>query len=395
MSAIPVIGGQPGTYEERLGQWFLEGSFFRDFVYRNPRGKKKGEELADAIVLFDDVVLMVQIKAQCGSHDPISWATEKLRDALRQVQRTHRDLVGGYIKKLRNDLYDEVGFNPTAYPHRIGIIILAHESPPYVAADLVPETLTAGFPIHVFSLSDFALVASRCDTAGDLVPFLEMRADVSAKEVFYVQAEAANIKSMIPHIESVLRSHMPPTSDEMLQKTARAMEKVATGELQASPDWKYGLAIDDMIARAHDADPALPWNSNGRRAGMEVAKFLGWLTRSRRIELGKRLITACDAAARDGKNHWFRHVQPSRGAACVYLVSSQNRADRLDFLELLVAYAHMKSGVRQCLGIATEPIGGGRSYEFCITRKQLPHAAIAQLQAIGDPFSSEAPLWTD
>jgi len=59
MPEVPEVGGQPGAYEEKWGQWFLERSFFRDFVYRNPRGKKKGQELADAVVLFDDVVLMV------------------------------------------------------------------------------------------------------------------------------------------------------------------------------------------------------------------------------------------------------------------------------------------------------------------------------------------------
>jgi hypothetical protein len=56
MSEVPKIGGQPGTYQEKWSQWFLERSFFRDFVYRNPRGRKKGQELADAVVLFDDVV---------------------------------------------------------------------------------------------------------------------------------------------------------------------------------------------------------------------------------------------------------------------------------------------------------------------------------------------------
>ena len=56
MSEVPKIGGQPGTYEERWSQWFLERSFFRDFVYRNPHGRIKGQELADAVVLFDDVV---------------------------------------------------------------------------------------------------------------------------------------------------------------------------------------------------------------------------------------------------------------------------------------------------------------------------------------------------
>jgi hypothetical protein len=42
---------------------------------------KKGQELADAAVLFDDAVLTVQVKDQCGRHDPVSWATEKLLEA--------------------------------------------------------------------------------------------------------------------------------------------------------------------------------------------------------------------------------------------------------------------------------------------------------------------------
>jgi hypothetical protein len=55
MTAVPAVGGQPGDYEEKWIQWFLERSFFRDFVYRNPP-KKKGQELADAVVLFGDVI---------------------------------------------------------------------------------------------------------------------------------------------------------------------------------------------------------------------------------------------------------------------------------------------------------------------------------------------------
>jgi hypothetical protein len=49
---------------------------FRDFTYRNPQGKKKGEELADAVVLFDDVALLVQVKAQHGTHEAQAWATD-------------------------------------------------------------------------------------------------------------------------------------------------------------------------------------------------------------------------------------------------------------------------------------------------------------------------------
>ncbi|MGH8359835.1 MAG: hypothetical protein ACRESF_20300, partial [Pseudomonas sp.] len=392
MSGVPKIGGQPGTYEEKWSQWFLERSFFRDFLYRNPRGRKKGQELADAVVLFDDVVLMVQVKAQCGKHDPMSWATEKLLEAFRQLCKTHASLVEGHIKKLKNDFYGEIEFDPKRYPNRIGLIILAHDSDPYVAAKLAPEILTAGFPVHVFSLRDFATAASRFDTAGDLITFLELRGDIALKEALFVQDEVGNIARMISHVEEAFRAHMPPTSPEMLQKMAKAFEEVATGKLMESPDWRYGLSIDDMIARVHDVDPGLPWNKGNGRRGMEVARFLGWLTRDRRIKLGKKIISACEAA-RDGKIHYFPHVQPSRGTACVYLVTSQSRPERVKTLEFLVSYAHMKYGVGRCLGVATEPIGNGRSYDFLVTRTSPPPALLEQLKTFDDPFSSEEPLF--
>jgi len=229
MSEVPKVGGQPGTYEEKWSQWFLERSFFRDFVYRNPRGKKKGEELADAVVLFGDVALPVQVKAQCGKHDPQSWATEKLLEAFKQLKKTHASLLDGQIKKLRNDFYGDIPFDPQSYPNQIGVIILAHDSEPYIAAKLAPELLTAPFPIHVFSLKDFATIASRFDTAGDLITYLEMRGDVATNEPFFVQDEVGNIARMLPHVESVLRVHMSPTSDEIMKKTVEAFEEVATG----------------------------------------------------------------------------------------------------------------------------------------------------------------------
>jgi hypothetical protein len=392
MTEVPKIGGHPGTYEEKWSQWFLERSFFRDFVYRNPRGKKKGQELADAVVLFGDVVLMVQVKAQCGKHDPMSWATEKLLESFKQICNTHNSLVGSEIKKLRNDYYGDLAFDPKSYPNRIGLIILAHGSDPYIAAKLAPELLTAPFPIHVFSLKDFAIVASRFDTAGDLITFLEMRGDVATKEPFCVQDEPGNILRMLPHVEGVLRAHMSPTSDGTMNKTVQAFERVATGKLLESQDWRYGLAIDDMIARAHNIDPGLPWNeTEGPRGSIEVAQFLGWLTRDRRIRLGKRIIAACEAAG-DGKVHYFPHVQKSRGTACVYLATPQNRKDRVETLQFLVSYAHMKYGVPKCLGVATEPIGNGRSYDFVVTRGPPPPALLEQLKTFDDPFSSEVPL---
>jgi hypothetical protein len=392
MTEVPAVEGQPGDYEEKWSQWFLERSFFRDFVYRNPP-VKKGQELADAVVLFEDVVLMVQVKTQCGKHDPMSWATEKLLDAFKQLRKTHDNLVGGHIKKLKNDFYGDISFDPKCYPNRFGLIILAHDSEPYIAAKLAHEILAAEFPVHVFSLKDFAMVASRFDTAGDLITFLELRTDISPKIQLFVQDEAGNMTRMFPHVKEVYEKHLsgPP---EKLEKMAERFEEVATGKLMESQDWRYGLSIDDMIARVHDVDHALPWNENkaDNRGSMEVARFLGWLTRDRRIRLGKRIISACEEA-RAGKVQLLHHVQKSRGTVWITLVSSLSRPDRVKALQFYVAYAHMKYGVKQSLGAATEPIGNGRSYDFVVTRTAPPKELIEQLKTFDDPFSSDVPLF--
>jgi hypothetical protein len=144
--------------------------------------------------------------------------------------------------------------------------------------------------------------------------------------------------------------------------------------------------------RAHDVDPGLEWNKESGQGALEVAKFLGWLTRNRRIRLGKLLVGKCEAA-QDGELHYFPHIQPTRGTACVYLATSQSRSERVKILQFLVHYAQMKYGVGRCLGIATEPLGNGRSYDFVMSRAPLPEKLLEALRTMTDPFSSETPLF--
>jgi hypothetical protein len=390
MTDPPEVGGQPGDYEERWAQWFLEQSFFRDFIYRNPRGKKKGTELADALVLFDDVALLVQVKAQCGNHDPVAWATEKLLEALKQLKATHEQLGDAGITKLDHELHGTAPFVPARYPNHIGVIVLAQANPqPFDAAVVVPELLTAGFPVHVFSLQDFKMVAERFDTAGDFITFLELRGDVMPREQYTVHDEEGNIKRIIPHVRDVLELHMSPSSPEELEKTVAAVAATATGQWLAAGDRRFGMAIDDIIARAHDVqEPVDP--ARGRK-NLVVAEFLGWLTRARRISLGKRLIQN-SLDARDGNPHYFVHVQRERGTACVYLATAEARPQRLETLKGLVAYAQMKHGIARCLGVATEPIGDGRSYDFALREGPLPEELVTYLKSFDDPFGATESL---
>jgi hypothetical protein len=388
MTGIPAPGGAPGDYQEKLTQWFLERSFFRDFTYRNPQGKKKSEELADAVVLFDDVALLVQVKAQHGNHEAQAWATEAILKALKQVRSTHDNLKSGAIKKLRNDVYGELEFDPSVYPNMIGILILAQDSAAYDADELVPEIREADFPVYVFSLKDIALLTHRFDTAADFVNYIELRTDIGDRGNFLVNDEEQNLQRMIGYVPAVYVHRMKPISEEVLERTVEAFRKTATGELLSAPEWRYGLAVDDMIARAHDLDPDLSWNKGPISVAADVARFLAWLTRDRRIKLGKRILDMCVLSAQDGHAHYFPHFQKSRGTVSVYLVSSLSREERVKYLEFLVTYAHFKYGVVQAFGVATDAGVSGRAYDFILTRKQLTPEAIELLKTFDDPFGS-------
>jgi hypothetical protein len=142
----------------------------------------------------------------------------------------------------------------------IGILILAQDSIPYSAKELVPEIGLAGFPVYVLSLKDISLLTHRFDTAADFVNFVELRSDIGDREIFLVNDEEQNLQRMLPHVPAIYAYRMQPITEEVLHRTVEVFRKTATGELRVSPEWKYGLVVDDMIARAHDLDPNLPWN---------------------------------------------------------------------------------------------------------------------------------------
>ena len=232
MTEVPKPGGQPGDYEERLSQWFLERSFFRDFTYRNPQ-KRKGEEFADAVVLFDDVALLVQVKAQCGNHEAKAWVTEAILKALKQVRATHDSLTSDAIKILTNEVYGKLDFDPAKYPNMYGIIVPAQEADPFNPHDLVPELKEAGFPVFVFSLKDVGLLTHRFDTAADFVHFIELRTDIGARGKFLVNDEEQNLVNMIDFAPDIYKVRMQPISPEVLARTAGAFRQKSFGRVGA------------------------------------------------------------------------------------------------------------------------------------------------------------------
>lgn len=108
--------------------------------------------------------------------------------------------------------------------------------------------------MFVFSLTDIELLTHRFDTAADFIHFIEVRTDIGAEGNFLVNDEEKNLPRMIDFAPDIYKMRMQPISSEVLARTVEAFRQKASGELLRSAEWRYGLAVDDMFARAHDVD---------------------------------------------------------------------------------------------------------------------------------------------
>ena len=197
-------------------------------------------------------------------------------------------LFGGHVHELENPLFGKVPFNAGQYQSRFGLIVLAHEAEPFAAERVVPELAEIDFPVHVLSLRDFVMLMDRFDTAGDFVPYLEFCYDLRASLDRRVHAEEVTTQRVADRVGDLMKRYKPGIADDVLERSVRHFRLTASGALKDLPEWRYGQAIDDIIAHIHDNDICLPWSANATPGELEqVAAPLAWMTRDRRIAVCK------------------------------------------------------------------------------------------------------------
>ena len=205
--------------------------------------------------------------------------------------------------------------------------------------------------------------------------------------------EEKNISKMFPYIYAALRAYYPNDPESVINRTCDSFKMVLGGKLEDSGDRRYGLLIDDIIAHAHDVDSSLPWHNpnTAKQTSIEIATYLGYLTRERRISLGKRMF-GCVNGASDGNSHHFCHYKPSLKQVFVFFATSKSREERIKFLRYLLMVAQVKFNANKGIGIATEPPGAGRSYGMALHRT-LPSVELREeLKSHGDIIGKSVSL---
>lgn len=368
-TSFPEPTGQVTSDVEKLIQWFLEIAFVRDFVYRNPE-KRKGKEFSDALILFHDTAIVLQIKTQTGTRDRGLWVANNLNDALNQLNGSVRTLKERRVPSFRNELLAiDVPFDPSTFKCIYGLVVLSIDGS---AIDYEPLMEPANAPTvdtNVLSLNDLAHACRTMSTAADFIVYLELRHELATRKRLLINDEARTMEMLATELPGLMRFGRGVDPGKY-SKSLQGFRRMLSGEILADPDYRFGLLVDDIIAHSHDTDPAFS-DSADPLGTLKVAERLGYLTRQRRILLGKHMFLRA-LRAQDGSPRLFVHLQRALGQLLLFLYTDVDRRLRREWLRTLAEAACYRYSCTKVLAIGTEPIGAGRSYDLLLLEKQGP-----------------------
>ena len=405
-----------GSATEGDVQRFVEHAFSSDFVFRSPYHVKGGKqkETTDVLVVFGDVAMPIQVKAQAYNADGSprladpNWTKKNLEKAVAQVRGAARILRSDTAVRLKNVRRGELEFSRDKSPYLYGLVVLNHVSEPFAAVDVVPELQTIEFPVHVLALVDFYNINRILDTPGDLIAYLEMRADVLIPTLKpHVHDEMPVFKYYLEHLEDLTEFRAKTRGEDMSAADAHpyadALRKIYRRELS---DLKASYFIDKIIDRAHEVDYQLapPFDDVERSDRSEyavVAEELSEIVRFRRAYLGRQFLDAIKRA--DKQNDIaFAHASSKRRNQCLLFMASprprEERRDRNQDLHEFLLLLKATRQVKRAIGIATEAgFGKGRSYDFIVVdhdpSEVMASPDYAEIRRVGEQvFGTATPL---
>jgi len=119
-----------------------------------------------------------------------------------------------------------------------------------------------------------------------------------------------------------------------------------------------------------------------------VIEKLGWYTRERRIALGKRMGESCVNASDGSDRVWNSFRRPTK-TVVTFLATSKSREIRVKELQAYTISAQAKHDAEVAIGIATEPVGTGRSYDVFYSGARLSSEQREEIRSLGDLFGDD------
>lgn len=380
-----------GKMMEDEAQRSVERAFSPLFVFRSPRkDEDKNKEVTDVLVPWDDLALVIQVKAQAlspedpritgaepstkASSDPLEWAQSNLEKAGRQVKGAVRTIRAGRMTEVENPLRGRVSFDEKQIRWLYGLVVLEHQSAPYDPFQLVPELEKTTVPLHVLSYCDFANLAILLDTPADLITYLETRSDVLLPTLKpKVHEEQQVFRYYVENLEDLQAFRAEKRGDDFSKDDAKPyaenLRRLWNDDL---PEAGLGAVVDHIIERAHEHDPSLgPIQTEHEYEPADtvlIATELSKIPRVRRIALGQSFWRTIWRADEEKAQRIHRSYSKGRDECLLFLASPRPITERdqwrkdLEMLTWMLKHHHQ---AKTAMGIATQAgENAGRSYDF-------------------------------
>ena len=316
-------GGEPMTVGRHLeikgkkAEEFLYSlatkTFLTDWCYLNPKNSK-GVELCDLLVVFNDTVIIWQVKDlkldANGRYDK-----GEVEKNLRQLAGARRHLFE--LKQpifLDNPRRVKEKFDPKAVKHVYLISALLGEGEDFYRLFDEVKSLT----VHLFTREATQIILNELDTISDFAEYLQKKEEallnpnrqtrliIQGGEEELLAMYLSNNRTFEPSGDGMSMIFLDGDSWESLQNNPQYIAKKREDKVS------YGW--DDIINRAHTSETP---------EYEIIARELARPNRFNRRVLGKAMLDAWQLASEDKQNNVFRRVVSVSGVTYCFLFVDQ------------------------------------------------------------------------
>lgn len=369
-----------------IGEEFVEYLCCRplgkDFLFRGQmyRTKDSDVELCDLLLLLDDTAVLMEVKTALRDKKQgwtekqwADWANRRIEKAISQIERGCNALLTGQVKHVENDRQGRIVVDPSCIKHLYGIAVVDH--PTLDKWGKMPSLSIENRNVSVLTTTHEELghLLTELSTAGDLVDYLQ------AREAFFVKHSMFGISEL--DLLAVYKGDPDQFNQDVTQSDLLMISEGCWAEFEKLEERserdkldKYSYAVDAIINILYESRNTKLSHIKERqkRIGQAVkvdneyitiATELAKIRRINRRVIGNKLLEKSQKCVEQKRDRWFMSAPGTgEGPAFVFLVSTDEREERIKSLEIATWGGKLRMKVRRIIGIATEPITGGHGF---------------------------------
>ena len=349
----------------------LARAFPLDLIFPNP-SLKKGRELIDALVLFEESSLIIESKSRYLSREArnnpeivTTYLAETVKKGLDQAKTAEDVLMSGKLKSLTNVRASTIDITKRTIKEYLTILILDERLSVMVIHDyiLTVKTSYSHFPFIV-DINDFEYIVHEFDTPREFIQYLRDRQNFLISGKYHAPDELG----LLGYYKLSGRAFPPVKDDEKADSVMldgfweSYQEKYAEANAAKSKMDEVSYFIDHLIDRAHQAGPQ----------SIIIAEELSKLTRTERRSLSEGALRKSMQSVHDSKPHYALAFFQSVDYGIIFLFTPEERAVRVKRLTNLTYLARIKLNNPKVIGIASEPANARTtSIDYCLINQPL------------------------